>query len=257
MGASSIASSSEMFTLLRRLFPDLGDSALDSASSDSEAETAAESEVSSLKAFLVGIEAQMSVLSKSALRLFKHLNFVSKEMVSFAGAFEGLYTAESNYPYKASADRLDVRSQFSVWSDFQTAHTDSYYDNFFRSLRYEHEDVRALLELFKYYEGIDKRYKKVCAAIAKWEEMESAGTDLKESQQKQRGVDRETRKELKNLVGLVREIILKNEMIGVWNSKTTAWQEKIERFTKIQTEITTKMIVNWKDLAVGDDDEEE
>merc|ERR1712087_630087 len=256
MGASSIASSSEMFTILRRLFPDLGDSALDSASSDSEAETAAESEVSSLKAFLVGIEAQMAVLSKSALRLFKHLNFVSKEMLSFTGAFDGLYTAESNYPYKASAERLDVREQFSVWAEFQTKQTDEYYDNFFRSLRYEHEDVRALLELFKYYEGIHKRYGKVCGSIAKWDEMEANGADLKESQQKQRGVDRETRKKLKSLVDLVTQIILKNEMIGVWNAKTTAWEKKIQRFTKIQSEITNKMILNWKDLAeVADGDE--
>lgn len=95
-----------------------------------------EDDVPKLKEFLTKIDGQMSLLHKSAVRLFKHLNCVSKEMASFTESFDGLYNAESNYPYKATSERLDVREQFSLWSTYQTTQTDSYYDNFLRSLRY-------------------------------------------------------------------------------------------------------------------------
>jgi len=94
-----------------------------------------EDDVPKLKEFLTKIDVQMTTLHKSAVRLFKHLNCVSKEMEAFTDSFDGLFSAESNYPYKATSERLDVRSQFSLWATYQTTQTDSYYDNFLRSLR--------------------------------------------------------------------------------------------------------------------------
>merc|ERR1712187_269405 len=128
--------------------------------------------------FLIKIDTQMGQLNKSAIRLFKHLNFVSKEMLLFTESFDGLYGAESNYPYKATSERLDVREQFKLWSSYQTNQTDSYYDHFFRSLRYEHEDIKALLELFRYHQTLFAKYQKIEAAIQKLEELETNGTPL-------------------------------------------------------------------------------
>jgi len=243
----------ETAAVLTKLFPDLSEEPFD--------EQVLEDDVPKLKEFLTKIDGQMSTLHKSAVRLFKHLNCVSKEMQSFTESFDGLYNAESNYPYKATSERLDVREQFSLWSTYQTTQTDSYYDNFLRSLRYEHEDVVGLLELFRYHDDLHKKYKKVCKAIEKWDEMESQGTELKPAQEKQKGIDRENRKQLLCLLTMITKILLKNEIVLIWNNKTAAWRDKIQKFSQIQTDITNKMLANWKNVAVveadGDGDNEE
>ena len=235
-------SESEIAAVLNANFADLEEVELD--------EDVHSAQIPQIKEFLTKIDAQMTAVNKSALRLFKHLHFVSAEMSAFEGAFDGLYSAESNYPYKATAERLDVRKEFALWSSYQTKQTDSYYDHFFRSLRYEHEDIKALLELFKFHENKYAKYQKIEAAIAKLEELEANGTPLNDKQEKQREADREKRKECKALLDIVTKIIMKNEMISVWNNKTTAWRDKVQKFSKIQIEITNKMLANWKNIAV-------
>merc|ERR1712130_151233 len=207
--------------------------------------------------FLTKIDLQMTAVNKSALRLFKHLHFVSAEMLSFETAFDGLYSAESNYPYKATAERLDVRKEFKLWSSYQTKQTDSYYDHFFRCLRYEHEDIKALLELFKFHELKYAKYEKIEAAIKKLTDLESAGTPLNDKQEKQRESDKEKRKECKALLDIVTKIIMKNEMISVWNNKTTAWRDKVQSFSKIQIQITNQMLTNWKNITVANQQQEQ
>lgn len=241
----SSRSDEETAMMLCKLFPDLDEEEL--------ADDAHETDVQELANYLTKVDEQMSVLDKSAQRLFKHLNFVSKEMSSFTEAFDGLYSAESNYPYKATAERLDVRDQFKLWSSFQTKQTDCYYDNFFRALRYEQEDVKALLELFKYHNDLyTKRYQKVCKSIEKWQEMETNGVELKPDKQRQKENDFETRKHIKLLLDIVTKIILRNEIVLIWNNKTAAFRDRIQAFTKLQTQITNKMLLNWKNVAVAD-----
>jgi len=121
-------------------------------------------------------------------------------------------------------------------------------------ISYEHEDVVGLLELFQYHDNLHKKYKKVCKAIEKWDEMESQGTELKPAQEKQKGIDRENRKELLSLLTMITKILLKNEIVVIWNNKTAAWRDKIQKFTHIQTEINNKMLDNWKQIAVLDQD---
>jgi len=239
---------SEIAQLLNANFADLADEELD--------DDVHSAQIPQIVEFLSKIDAQMTVVNKSALRLFKHLHFVSAEMSAFEGAFDGLYGAESNYPYKATAERLDVRSEFKLWSSYQTKQTDSYYDHFFRCLRYEHEDVKALLELFKFHELKHAKYQKIEAAIKKLTDLESAGTPLNDKQEKQRESDKQKRKECKALLDIVTKIIMKNEMISVWNNKTTAWRDKVQSFSKIQIEITNKMLANWKQIAVNETNEQ-
>eukprot|EP01084_Bolivina_argentea_P024073 44920_1 len=234
--------------ILCKLFPDLDEEQLD--------DSVHENDIPKLKEFLTKIDLQMNILNKSAIRLFKHLNFVSKEMLLFTESFDGLYSSESNYPYKATSERLDVREQFKLWSSYQTKQTDSYYDNFFRSLRYEQEDIKALLELFKYHEDLYKKYTKVKISIEKWEEIEANGNELKPAQDRQKGIDLQNRKSLLTLLNIVTKIILKNEIILIWNNKTTQWRDKIQQFAKIQTQITNKMLSNWKNIAVLDDNDD-
>jgi len=243
--------------MLSKLFPDLAEEEEednDDEDNKDEFTTIHEEEIPNLVEFLNKIDQQMTLLNKSAIRLFKHLNFVNKEMLLFEQSFDGLYSAESNYPYKATSERLDVRKQFKLWSSYQTKQTDSYYDNFFRSLRYEHEDIRSLLELFKYHDDLyTKKYKKVCKSIEKWQEMETNGVELKPAQDKQKNIDFENRKQLTLLLNIITKIILKNEIVLIWNNKTSAWRDKIQQFAKIQTQITNKMLNNWKNVAQIDE----
>jgi len=175
-------SESEIAAILNANFADLEDETLD--------EDVHTVQIPKLIEFLSKIDAQMTNLNKSALRLFKHLHFVSAEMVSFEQSFDGLYSAESNYPYKATAERMDVRKEFKLWSSYQTKQTDSYYDHFFRSLRYEHEDIKALLELFRFHQTLFAKYTKIEAAITKLDELETTGTALTDKQEKQREADK-------------------------------------------------------------------
>eukprot|EP01084_Bolivina_argentea_P087781 158540_1 len=247
----SARSDSDVCAVLCKLFPDLSDLPQLNESVHS-------SDVPAVVEFFSKIDAQMTLLNKSAVRLFKHLNFVSSEMLSFESAFEGLYAAESNYPYKATSERLDVQSQLKLWAQYQTKQTDAYYDNFFRSLRYEHEDIRALLELFRFHDAKYKKYQKVCRAIDKWNEMEANGkAPLKPSHQRQKSADKEERKELLQLLNIGTQIMLKNEIIYVWNHKTNAWSEKIQNFAKILTQITIKMINEWKNVELEHDEHDE
>merc|ERR1712154_37039 len=209
-------------------------------------------QIPKLVEFLSKIDVQMTSLNKSALRLFKHLHFVSAEMVAFEQAFDGLYSAESNYPYKATAERMDVRKEFKLWSSYQTKQTDSYYDHFFRSLRYEREDIKALLELFRYHQTLFAKYEKIEAAIHKLDELETNGTPLNDKQEKQREADKGKRKECKALLDIVTKIIMKNEIISVWNTKTTEWRDKVQTFSKVQIEITNQMLSNWRNVVVND-----
>ena len=248
--------------MLSKLFPDLAEEEEEENNNNNnreeEEENIHENDIPNLVEFLTKIDNQMTLLNKSAIRLFKHLNFVNKEMQLFEQSFDGLYSAESNYPYKATSERLDVRKQFKLWSSYQTKQTDSYYDNFFRSLRYEHEDIKSLLELFKYHDDLyNKRYKKVCKSIEKWQEMETNGVELKPNQDRQKNTDYTNRKQLKLLLNIVTKIILKNEIILIWNNKTSAWRDKIQQFSKIQTQITNKMLNNWKNIAQIDENENE
>lgn len=65
-----------------------------------------------LREFLQKLEMQMCVVNKSAMKLFHNLNSVALEMNGFHKAFDSLYVAEGNYPYKTNEHRLDVRKQF-------------------------------------------------------------------------------------------------------------------------------------------------
>eukprot|EP00485_Elphidium_margaritaceum_P003784 CAMPEP_0202706204 /NCGR_PEP_ID=MMETSP1385-20130828/18658_1 /ASSEMBLY_ACC=CAM_ASM_000861 /TAXON_ID=933848 /ORGANISM="Elphidium margaritaceum" /LENGTH=439 /DNA_ID=CAMNT_0049364621 /DNA_START=20 /DNA_END=1342 /DNA_ORIENTATION=- len=227
---------------LSTLFPDLDEETLN--------ESVHEDEIPKLVEFLGKVDQQMTVLDKSAERLLKHLTFVSKEMDSFSEAFDGLYTAETNYPYKATTERADVRPQFKLWSGYQVQQTDSYYENFFRSLRYEHQDIKALLELFAFHSALYKRYQRVCKAIERWNELDANNTELKPNQEKQKEFDFATRKQVLSLLNIATKIMMKNEIVLVWNSKTSYFRDKIQMFTKIQTDITNKMLASWKNVAV-------
>merc|ERR1712192_171452 len=92
---------------------------------------------------------------------------------------------------------------------------------------------------------------KIEASIAKIDDLESAGTPLTDKQEKLREGDKEKRKECKALLDIVTKIIMKNEMIAVWNNKTTAWRDKVQTFSKIQIQITNQMLTNWKNITVA------
>jgi len=55
-----------------------------------------------------------------------------------------------------------------------------------------------------------------------------------------------------SLLTMITKILLKNEIVVIWNNKTAAWRDKIHKFTQIQTEINNKMLDNWKQIAVID-----
>jgi len=55
-----------------------------------------------------------------------------------------------------------------------------------------------------------------------------------------------------SLLTMITKILLKNEIVVIWNNKTAAWRDKIQKFTHIQTEINNKMLDNWKQIAVLD-----
>jgi len=59
-----------------------------------------------------------------------------------------------------------------------------------------------------------------------------------------------------SLLTMITKILLKNEIVVIWNNKTAAWRDKIHKFTQIQTEINNKMLDNWKQIAVLDHDQE-
>jgi len=54
------------------------------------------------------------------------------------------------------------------------------------------------------------------------------------------------------LLDIVTKIIMKNEVISVWNAKTTEWRDKVQTFSKVQIEITNQMLSNWRNVVVND-----
>lgn len=54
------------------------------------------------------------------------------------------------------------------------------------------------------------------------------------------------------MLDIVTKIIMKNEVISVWNAKTTEWRDKVQTFSKVQIEITNQMLSNWRNVVVND-----
>lgn len=116
-------------------------------------------------------------------------------------------------------------------------------------MRYEHEDICSLLDLFRARDVVEKRYRKVCRAIDKWEEQESNGMQItKESHILQKRRDYQNRKQSKALLDIMSKIILKNEIHVIWNAKTSAWRDKIQKFAELQAQGTSKMLDDWKQI---------
>lgn len=216
------------------LFPDLANNEL--------SENHSSHDVPRLKEFLIKVEQSMKILEISANKLFTNLVNVAGEMSTFSDAFDNLYVAESNYPYKPNIERFDLRKEFEGWKDFQDKQTDIYYQLFLRTLRHEHEDIVAFLELFRYRDSIEANYNKFKRNLEKWQTLEEKnGVTLQPKQQDQKDKDVQNEKEYLSHLEMITKIILHSEMPVIWKQKTNAWRKSILQFAQHHATLTEKV----------------
>lgn len=227
---------------LQDLFPDLHNGTLSELHSSHD--------IPRLKEFLLKVETCMKTLEMSANKLFTNLASVANEMQVFSESFALLYQAETNYPYKPNIERFDIRKEFDAWSKFQDKQTDIYFDLFLRRLRYEHEDISAFLELFKYRESVEAYHSKLKIKVEKWDALQEASQELSEKQSIQKQKDIDDLKSYESHLVIITKIILNSEMPILWKQKTQDWKISILQFAQKHAQLTEKMIQTWKNMQV-------
>ena len=223
---------------LINLFPDLNNNKLSKNHSSYD--------VPRLKEFLIKVESSMKILEQSGNKLFNNLSNVSNEMNIFSDAFNNLYIAESNYPYKPNIERFDLRKEFDSWKQFEEKQTNIYYKFLLTTLRHEHEDIIAFLELFKYRDNIENYYNKIKQKIEKWNQISLSSTNtsnntLTPKQIEQKNKDIKDEKDYNLHLEIVTKIILHSEMPVIWKQKTNDWRMFMLKFSQNQAKLTEKV----------------
>jgi len=210
-------------------------------------ETASTDDIPRLKEFLMKVESRMKTLLNLGEKLFKRLSDINSIVTVLNTHLQNIYMEEENFPYKQNVTRQDIRKPVNEWSQFYSRQVELYYDNFYRPLIHEYQDIVAFLELFKYREGIQNKWRKARNRVEKWNDNKN---ELKEKEEQNKNRDIEEERELSTHLQIVTKIILFNEILVVWKEKTETWRQQILKFAQFYSDISQQLSIGWKSLKI-------
>ena len=117
-----------------------------------------------VREFFLRCDERLTQLNKICNNLFQIFVHISDELGVFNGSLNELYDAEYNdkptLMLNKCQDRHNIRDFMNKWKEFEDCQMNNFYKYFLLSLRYEHEDIKSILESFKRYDVIYNKYKK-------------------------------------------------------------------------------------------------
>jgi len=187
--------------LFQKLFPDLHENNLPAT---------AGIDLDRLKDFLAKCREQLEALLESCRTALGKFDACSEEVKGLTDAFKELYQTETNYPYRPTPDRYDVRKQFEEWEKFTRQQTDLFELKFLRTVQYEYQDIVAFIELMDRRDVIAAQYQKVMAKCESWRA--TGDTELNPKQKAAKEADLTEEKELMEYLEIMNKICLQSEI---------------------------------------------
>merc|ERR1712228_123778 len=124
-----------------------------------------------IREFFMRCDERFVSLCKVCGNLYRIFSHITEELSVFNQELNGLYEAESYDKPKVLAascnEREDIRGFMAKWKQMSETQMNCYYKHFLLSLRYEQEDVKAILDQFKRYDAVYSKYKKSRAFLKK------------------------------------------------------------------------------------------
>lgn len=220
----------EKATILAELYPDLH---------AEELHEEAEQDLVRIKEFFEKTKAKLLVVYNCCYDVLQTYIQSKNESLLLHNNLSELYHVEQNYPYRDAPTRLDVADEFNHWAQFHERQEKFFKRHILRNIRYELQDVEAILEQIQRVQDLQGQYEKAHKKAEGWRNYEK---DLKEKQETQKANDFEEEKALKEIVEICIKIVLLNDVEYVWRTK-------IEGFKKDMYEYSNKAMQYYNQIA--------
>ena len=178
-----------------------------------------------VREFFTRCDERFTHLNKVCNHCFEIFSKICGELTVFNETLNGLYEAEYNEKptlmINSCQERFNIRDFMNNWKEFEDCQMNNFYKYFLLSLRYEHEDIKSILDSFKRYDIIYNKYKKLKISLSKQKEKypDKDYSDLENSLN-----------ETKNLLDLICKIILINQTPKLWNKKIENYNKAIQSY---------------------------
>eukprot|EP01084_Bolivina_argentea_P234072 394085_1 len=187
-----------------------------------------------VREFFMRCDERFVSLNKISNNLFKIMANISSELNTLYDGLNELYETESfDQPTIIKThcqQRYDIRDFMNKWKELEESQMNSFYKYFLLHLRYEHEDIKSILDGFKRYDNIYNRYKKQKQSLKKQTE---------KYPDKDYTVQQTQLNEIKSLLDLICKIILINDTPKLWNKKINNYNKAINHYIQ---NVTTKTL---------------
>jgi len=220
----------ERTAILSQLYPDLN---------SEELHEEADQDLVRIKEFFDKTKAKLQQVYKCSYEVLNTYSQAKNEALLLLNNLTELYHVEQNYPYRDSPSRLDVADEFSQWSKFHDKQEKYFKRHVLRNIRYELQDVEAILEQIYRVQDVQNQYQKAHNKAENWRKKES---ELNEKQEAAQAADFENESALKELVDICVKIVLLSDV-------ETIWKTKIEAFKKDMYQYSTKAMQFYNELA--------
>ena len=169
-------------------------------------------------------------LCKVSSHLCRIFSNISTELSEFNQELNGLYDAESydkpTVLVKACNDREDIRGFMSKWKQMSETQLNCFYKYFLLNLRYEQEDIKAILDQFKRYDVVYNKFKKSRAFLKKITE---------KYPERDYSANEQGLRETKGLLDTICKIILVKQTPTLWNAKIKTYNDAVQKYIQTVT----------------------
>merc|ERR1711933_256207 len=167
-------------------------------------------------------------LCKTSAHLYGIFVHMGNELTVFNQELNTLYEAESyDKPLiveQSCNERSDIRGFCGKWRQMSETQMNCFYKYFLLTLRYEQEDIKAILEQFKKYDTVYQKYKKSRAFLKKISE---------KYPERDYSANEQSLSETKSLLDIICKIILVKQTPNLWNAKVEKYNDAVQQY--IQT----------------------
>lgn len=215
---------------LQTLFPDLH---------AEELHEEAEQDLVRIKEFFDKTKAQLNTVHQCSIDVLQSYSSAKNESLLLHNNLSELYHVEQNYPYRDSPSRLNVADEFQQWANFHTKQERYFKRHILRNIRYELQDVEAILNELQRVTDIQNQYNKAHSKAESWRNYEkelSAKEEVKKNEQL------EAESQLKELLDIAIKIVLLNDVENIWRNK-------IEAFKRDMYEYSNKALQYYNEIA--------
>lgn len=206
----------------------------------------AEQDLVRIKEFFDKTKAQLTTVNQCCLDVLVSYTQAKTESQLLHNNLQELYHVEQNYPYRDSSSRLDVADEFEQWSTFHDKQEKYFKRHIVRNIRYELQDVEAILAQLARVTDIGKQSAKAHTKAEYWRNLEK---DLTEKQEATKATDFETEQSLKELLEICTKIVLLNDVEYIWRTKIEAFKRDMFEYSNKAMQYYNEIADSWNNVA--------